>query len=601
MSLKLLNILREEISEQGIYRKMMVTPSSGKRSGEDVGALRFDDKGEFLGFIKPEDVGKKLNELDVNTLDQSLIRPLDEVRGKTYGWRAPIMYLCNKGIRPDRYCKYHWHHGRDYGLSIGHPIVSLRKGKVKSANRSGEWVLAVEYPDGSLSRFVHCDDIFVSAGDEIKPGQIIANTGNKGRQTVGPHLHYEYYPPSPTPMLMTHHTGVTAKVTDTDPIDIDYKIFAILKKGNEEAFEESLNSINLSKPTDQTNTNAQESSPIFDKLPQSVKNAINKLRSYGVNITEKNLEKEMTQEGETREDAGSVNTIAKEQILLLLSDLKKDFPNVTTSIVSDYRSYNDQVENFRKKVQDDKRTIDDVQSYNTIPGFSQHHTGLAFDIISTDPSWWDLNPKVKKWVAEKCGDYGFEVTYKKNGIRKAEPWHLFYVGQISEEEEDVEEVEDIDGLTVVIGGADFATAEYMKKQWIMAGLSTDNVKFINQRDSLPSGKISKIMGFSGGGSKVWKEIISNSSNYSFIGLIDPYTQGEPIETYVNKLISGKTSLPDNVYSLCNYKNWGGQYGKTRDNLEKLEDNNVLLRGNYQHTAAGNYPYNFFVKYKNILE
>lgn len=59
MSLKLLSILREEISEQGIYRKTMVTPSSGKRSKEEVGALRFDDKGEFLGFIKPEDVGKK--------------------------------------------------------------------------------------------------------------------------------------------------------------------------------------------------------------------------------------------------------------------------------------------------------------------------------------------------------------------------------------------------------------------------------------------------------------------------------------------------------------------------------------------------------------
>jgi murein DD-endopeptidase MepM/ murein hydrolase activator NlpD len=164
-----------------------------------------------------------------------------------------------------------------------------------------------------------------------------------------------------------------------------------------------------------------------------------------------------------------------------------------------------------------------------------------------------------------------------------------------------DEDEDIDGLTVVIGGADFATADYMKKQWIKAGLSTKNVKFINQGDSLPSGTITKIMGFSGGGSKVWKEIISNSSNYSFIGLIDPYTQGEPIQTYVNKLISGKTSLPDNVYSLCNYKNWGGQYGKTRDNLEKLEDNKILLRGDYQHTEAGNYPYNFFVKYKNILE
>jgi len=58
MSLKLLNILKEEISEQGIYRKNLKLPS-GKRTGEEIGALKFDSSGSFSGYISPEDVGKK--------------------------------------------------------------------------------------------------------------------------------------------------------------------------------------------------------------------------------------------------------------------------------------------------------------------------------------------------------------------------------------------------------------------------------------------------------------------------------------------------------------------------------------------------------------
>ena len=98
-------------------------------------------------------------------------------------------------------------------------------------------------------------------------------------------------------------------------------------------------------------------------------------------------------------------------------------------MVSGYRSYEDQVKNFANKVLKDKRTIDDVQSANTLPGFSQHHTGRAFDIYSTDTKWWDGKPNVKKWVADNASKYGFEITYKTKGpLRIAEPWHLYYIG-----------------------------------------------------------------------------------------------------------------------------------------------------------------------------
>lgn len=164
-----------------------------------------------------------------------------------------------------------------------------------------------------------------------------------------------------------------------------------------------------------------------DRLTEPILKAINDLIKKGVNITTKNIDKEFEQEGSTRPDLGK-NKTAEKKILELISDCNKKF-GLNGTVVSGYRSYSDQVKNFSRKVLDDKRSIDNVQASNTLPGFSQHHTGKAFDIYSTDENWWINRPKVKKWVADNALKYGFEITYKTKGpVRVAEPWHLYYVG-----------------------------------------------------------------------------------------------------------------------------------------------------------------------------
>jgi hypothetical protein len=58
MSIKLLNVLKKEITEQGGKFKQMTLPS-GEKSGDVIGALEFDDSGKFVGYISPKDVGVK--------------------------------------------------------------------------------------------------------------------------------------------------------------------------------------------------------------------------------------------------------------------------------------------------------------------------------------------------------------------------------------------------------------------------------------------------------------------------------------------------------------------------------------------------------------
>jgi murein DD-endopeptidase MepM/ murein hydrolase activator NlpD len=603
--LRLLNILKEEVTEQGYgrYFKDWKT-SDGKTVGDTRGFDFTTNKPFDKDYKNPEtEVLSSDNEdvegssstslININKLNTSNYYSGSSKRGKTYGWRGPIWKLCPK---KDRYCDWHWHAGRDYANSTGVPIAILKKGVIQD---KGPVCFKIKHYDNSITKYCHCDSVYFSNGETVLPGDIVATVGNKGVGT-GPHLHWEYYPSTQDCRTETHASvkGSTKSVTvcDKDPSGMEDSYFVFIKNGKENDFESDVLKIRNS-----TNDNIKidnNSGSIYNTLPPDVKKAIDKLRTdWGVNITDYHLKKEMDQEGGTTEDAGGVDTEANRKIKNLIKDCKKQFKKVTTDIISGYRGYNDQVKNFGGKVKNDGRTIDDVQSYNTIPGFSQHHTGKAFDIFSTDPSWWDTNSDVKKWVENNANSYGFEITYTTNGtLRKKEPWHLFYTGNDFEEEDDVLDTKTLsDGKTVVFGGTSYANPEWMKSQWVDAGLSSDRAVFLSYTSGELStvkknNKIDKIVGFSAGGSDVWDEIITNSSDYKFIGLIDPSTSESQFKKYE------KGGLPSVVKSLSNYSNWS-EYPDIKKRLKTLEDNGVLTKTNTSHKEI---PLEFFKKYKTNL-
>lgn len=64
------------------------------------------------------------------------------------------------------------------------------------------------------------------------------------------------------------------------------------------------------------------------------------------------------------------------------------------------------------------------------PGYSEHHTGLAFDITVPGVSFKGTDQA--SWLEENCWQYGFILRYTADkeditGIL-AEPWHIRYVG-----------------------------------------------------------------------------------------------------------------------------------------------------------------------------
>ena len=71
-----------------------------------------------------------------------------------------------------------------------------------------------------------------------------------------------------------------------------------------------------------------------------------------------------------------------------------------------------------------------------LPGASEHHTGLAVDIVGKSHQSLDQaqrNTKEAKWLLEHCAEYGFILRYPQNktditGIAY-ESWHFRYVGE----------------------------------------------------------------------------------------------------------------------------------------------------------------------------
>lgn len=84
------------------------------------------------------------------------------------------------------------HNGVDIAAPIGTPIYAPASGRVVRAGTATGYGLAVyiQHDDGSVTVYGHINDYFVSVGQRVSAGEVIAEVGNRGEST-GPHLHFQ--------------------------------------------------------------------------------------------------------------------------------------------------------------------------------------------------------------------------------------------------------------------------------------------------------------------------------------------------------------------------------------------------------------------------
>ena len=90
------------------------------------------------------------------------------------------------------YQVYKTHYGVDIGASYGSSVFAADSGTVLSATYSASYgyYVVLYHGNGTTTLYAHLSQLFVSAGDTVSQGTLIAYSGNSGAST-GPHLHYE--------------------------------------------------------------------------------------------------------------------------------------------------------------------------------------------------------------------------------------------------------------------------------------------------------------------------------------------------------------------------------------------------------------------------
>ncbi|CAB4153290.1 Peptidase M23 [uncultured Caudovirales phage] len=93
--------------------------------------------------------------------------------------------------KPGKMWSKGYHTGVDFACPVGTDIVAVADGKIENATWGASYgTQLVQKVDGGWVIYAHLSKALVKAGDVVKKGQHIGESGNTGNSS-GPHLHFE--------------------------------------------------------------------------------------------------------------------------------------------------------------------------------------------------------------------------------------------------------------------------------------------------------------------------------------------------------------------------------------------------------------------------
>lgn len=137
--------------------------------------------------------------------------------------------------------------------------------------------------------------------------------------------------------------------------------------------------------------------------------------------------------GVSNDYAPGEDPVAGDQIRKLIYEMQSQGYDISNSY-SGFRSYETQAGLYQNYV--NAYGQEQADTFSAKPGYSEHQTGLAFDLMNTSGALVTTVPEAT-WIAQNAHKYGFIVRYQegKESITgyMAEPWHLRYIGDKAED------------------------------------------------------------------------------------------------------------------------------------------------------------------------
>jgi len=102
----------------------------------------------------------------------------------------PVNGYISRSFDPER-----GHYGMDLVVKDGTPVFATAGGFVVFSGYTNNYghIIILSHSDGYLSIYKHCSVILKKEREFVKQGDLIAQSGNSGLATTGPHLHFEIW------------------------------------------------------------------------------------------------------------------------------------------------------------------------------------------------------------------------------------------------------------------------------------------------------------------------------------------------------------------------------------------------------------------------
>lgn len=106
-----------------------------------------------------------------------------------------MLYPPVRGIITARFSLTENHLATDIAAPIGESVKAIDDGIVIFSDwnpNTGNSII-IQHKNDLMSMYKHCSKVFKEVGNEVKKGDVIAQVGNTGELTTGPHLHFELW------------------------------------------------------------------------------------------------------------------------------------------------------------------------------------------------------------------------------------------------------------------------------------------------------------------------------------------------------------------------------------------------------------------------
>lgn len=102
----------------------------------------------------------------------------------------PVNGYISRSFNPDR-----GHMGIDLVTKVGVPVFASAGGYIVFSDYTVNdgYMVIINHVDGYTTVYKHCSSLMKSVRESIEQGELLALSGNTGKKTSGPHLHFEIW------------------------------------------------------------------------------------------------------------------------------------------------------------------------------------------------------------------------------------------------------------------------------------------------------------------------------------------------------------------------------------------------------------------------